>query len=406
MSYTSGLYSWAGPGTVRMIQLKYPGQRIDIDSVMAGYDYDNLKAAKENLRLSDVWVTFSWGFSEQTEQEDYQFIREKLPTFQELGLRTHAYVQGPNLVLSEHSDEDYYCRDYRGRLVPYHRGRKMACVNNPKFRGYIRRKIELALDMDFEGIYVDNLFFGLMPLVVGNKFVSGFGCYCNYCKQLFKKDYGSSLPDYFETNSNVLKDYINYREDSLFRFSKELSDLVKQGKKDFGSNSFDPKFDPIFFYGHDLQKLAKVQDYLLLENHSLPNGKKNNSYLKPLIDSLGKTPVGLVSYRDGIGREPFFSQADFDLIFTESKILGYMPIYKGSEFTVNGVWKNFDFSQIDPVSIIEGVEFPSYDPKSVSLPGQSLIKIYNYSYSRLLEWYFEKPLMRKIGDPIFYRAVG
>src|SRR5512145_311730 len=151
----AGVYCWAGPGTERMIRLKYPQHKVDLWSLWHSYDADQLCQAKEKLGITDAWVSYSWGFSERTEQADYEFLRQHLGNFQRLGIRTHAYVQGTNLVTAEHPDQDYYCRDYRGRLIPYHRGRKLTCPNNPAFKAYIHRKVELALREDVDGVFVD-----------------------------------------------------------------------------------------------------------------------------------------------------------------------------------------------------------------------------------------------------------
>jgi len=91
-----------------MINLKYPGSKIDQRSLLEACDLKNLRAAQDNCFTTDAWVTYSWGFSQKTELEDYKFLRKKLPNFHKLGIRTHAYIQGPNLVYSEHSDQDFF----------------------------------------------------------------------------------------------------------------------------------------------------------------------------------------------------------------------------------------------------------------------------------------------------------
>ena len=70
---TSGLYYWAGSGTVRMIQLKYPQAKIDSESFLISYDLSILKQAKATLGITDAWVSYSWGFARETEGEDYVF---------------------------------------------------------------------------------------------------------------------------------------------------------------------------------------------------------------------------------------------------------------------------------------------------------------------------------------------
>jgi hypothetical protein len=74
MNKRTGFYCWAGPGTIRMIKLKFFNPKIDRHSLMHSYDYNYLSKAKELFGITDVWATYSWGFSPETEKEDYKFF--------------------------------------------------------------------------------------------------------------------------------------------------------------------------------------------------------------------------------------------------------------------------------------------------------------------------------------------
>ena len=89
-------------------------------------------------------MTYSWDFGDAIEEEDRRFLRSKLDNFRRLGIRTHAYVQGTNLVAGDHRDRDVFCRDARGRTIPYHRGRRLCCVLKPRFRALFLSRIERA----------------------------------------------------------------------------------------------------------------------------------------------------------------------------------------------------------------------------------------------------------------------
>lgn len=402
----AGMYNWAGPGTIRMIQLKYPGHRIDYTSLMNAYEPHQLEAAKGRLSVTDAWVTYSWGFNEQTEQADYQFIRQRLANFHKAGIRTHAYVQGFNLVLDDHLERDYWCRDYWGRFIPYHRGRKMACPNNPHFRAYLRHKVSLALEEDFDGVFVDNLFLGQMPLIVANRHVSFFGCACSYCQLKFKQEFGLEIPMLYGLHTDELKAYQQFRVDSILSVAQELADLVHSRGKLFGSNVLDPKNDPQLYYGVDLDQLQPLQDYLLFENHDLPRLGRNNTHLKSLITRYSNKPIYIVSYKHGIGREPLFVQADFDAVYTESQRLGYSPAYKASEFTHNRTWLNYDFNSIEPVRLVPDLNLDELvERASKSLGFAPLAKLYSRSLVPFMETYYENRLMRRGFNWLYYRAI-
>lgn len=402
----AGMYCWAGPGTERMIQLKYPHHKIDLASVWQSYDLDQLRQAKEKLGVTDAWVSYSWGFSERTEQEDYGFLRQRLGNFHSLGIRTHAYVQGTNLVWAENQDADYYCRDYRGRLVPYHRGRKLTCPNNPAFKAYIHRKVALALQEEVDGVFVDNMHFGLFPLMLGKTRSTFFGCHCPHCQKRFKRETGASIPDLFHLDTEVFQAYVDFRVRSLMGLVRELANQVHASGKEFGSNSFDPRHNTRLFYGTDIEELAQVQDYLLFENHYLPCKKRSNAYLQPLVKPLSK-PVFVVSYKKGIGRERLYSQADFDAVYSESQEVGYVPCYKASEYTTKGVWHNLRYEQLQPVRRIEGLRLKA--PKDGRLPhlpgGEYVSRVVNRIYVPAMNRYYENKLVRRSMGWLYYRVV-
>jgi hypothetical protein len=402
----AGMYSWAGPGTERMIRLKFPHHRIDRVSLWNAYDLDQLQQARDKLGITDAWVSYSWGFSEQTEQEDYQFLRDRLNNFQQLGIKTHAYVQGTNLVWADNQDADYYCRDHRGRLIPYHRGRRLACPNNPAFRDYLRRKVTLAANEAVDGVYVDNMHLGLLPVMLGKSRSTFFGCQCAYCEAQFKQETGVSIPALFHTHSNLFAAYSNFRVRSLMQLVQELAAQVHAAGKIFGTNSFDPRFDTRLFYGTDLEELARIQDYLLIENHHLPTGKGSNAYLQPLVESLSK-PVFVVSYNKGIGREKHYSQADFDAVYSESQTLGYAPCYKASEYTTKGVWHNMRLEQIQPVRHVEAGHSNAMIT-TTDLPqlpgGRYLSRTFNRLYVPTMHRYYENMLVRRSMGWLYYRV--
>lgn len=403
----AGVYCWAGPGTERMIRLKYPHHKIDLPSVWQSYDYDQLKQAKEKLGTTDAWVSYSWGFSEQTEKPDYAFLREKLPNFHKLGIKAYAYVQGTNLVLAEHQDADYYCRDYRGRLLPYHRGRKLTCPNNPAFKAYLHHKVGLALKEDVGGVFVDNMHFGLFPLMLGKHRSTFFGCCCEHCQKRFKAETGASIPGLFYLHTDVFADYVDFRVRSLMELVRELGDQIHAAGKEFGTNSFDPRLNTRVFYGTDLQQLAEVQDYLLFENHHLPTPKRSNAYLEPVVQPLSK-PVFVVSYKRGIGRERHYSQADFDAVYSESQKIGYLPCYKASEYTTKGVWHNLRFEQLKPVQRIENIRLKALKSTNdmPKLPGGRLMSGFvNRFYVPALSRYYESKMVRRSFGWLYYRAM-
>lgn len=340
------IYAWGGPGTIRLLQTKYHSPQINSESFLNLYEDSTLARARQLFDVTDAFITYSWGFSDEREQEDYAFLRTKLRNFKQLGIRTHAYVQGLNLVTDDFADQDLFCRDPSGRLLSYSKGRSFTCPNNPHAVAIITNRVTRACQEDVDGIFVDNVLFGLPPLSVRTDFIPFFGCSCTYCQQAFKRQFGYPLPC-AQKRGKEIEDFLSFRARTITRLIQQLSMIAHSHDKEFGINLYDPTLrNDTVYYGYSLGAIEKYLDCLLVENHSLPSqAQASNTHLIPLIQAT-KKPVFVVSYKRGIGMETQFTQTDFDSIYTESKQLGYAPCYKATEFTTNGIWHALDLSNL------------------------------------------------------------
>ncbi|WP_162909716.1 hypothetical protein [Aggregatilinea lenta] len=338
-----GLYAWGGPGTIRLLQVKYHAPRIDAASFMALYDDAALAEAKDKLGVTDMWVTFSWGFSTATEQPDRRFIVERLPNFAQYDIAPHAYVQGLNLVTDEFADQDVFCCDPHGRLLPYSKGRSFTCPNKPAARAVIRQRVEAACAHPFAGVFIDNLMFGLPPFMVRRDYTSFFGCACEHCQAAFRQQYGYALPTGPRRSPQQIADTLDFRARTLTDLCAEMSCITRDAGKTFGVNLYDPYWHaPEFHFGYSLAQLGPHLDYYLIENHALA---ASNRHLIPLIAADDK-PVFVVSYRDGIGHDAAYTQAEIDAIWCEAAALGYFPALKATEYITDGTWHALDLSGI------------------------------------------------------------
>lgn len=338
-----GYYCWAGPGTIRMLRLKYFHPPIDEASLLSSYDFPYLRSIRDVFGVTDMWATYSWGFSDATEREDRQFLRDRLEHFHRAGLRVHAYVQGPNLVHTDFRDCGWFCKDARGALIAYHRGRKMACINNPEFRAFMVRRVRDACKEEVDGVYIDNVWLGQLGLPHGRGVSRGhLGCRCDACAQAFRQKTGSAIPSP-GSDPALLDAYVAFRIASVTAFLRELSGIAREHGKAFGSNSLDPRMDTRYVSGVDLAQVDELQDYVLFETLSLPNpAHARNNFVVGALRQSGvlRKPTFVVSYKRGIGFDAEWSQDDVDAVFAEGKALGYHPCLKGSEFVRDGVWHN------------------------------------------------------------------
>lgn len=391
------MYAWGGPGTVRLIQTKYHQPQIDKESFLKIYSQPYLSRAKQLFGVTDVWATYSWGFSDEVEEEDYAFIRASLPTFQDLGLRTHAYVQGLNLVTAEFRDEDVFCRDQWDRLLPYSKGRSLTCPNNPRAREIILNRVTAACTESFDGVFIDNMLFGLPPLSVAYNATPFFGCACSYCQDLYADQYGSPLP-LSDLTEKTMATYLQFRCNSVTSLVQEASSIARQHNKQFGINLYDPVLHtPELYFGYQLAAISPSLSYFLFENNLHPAVYKNgNKHLVKLLNRYKKDTF-VVSYKYGIGAEPQFSQKDINILFSEANKLRYFPCLKSTEFTTDGIWHALRLTKLKQASRVslpkQELDMPSKQPVRANWFKRSAARFLQRYTAVILTILFEQRLL-------------
>ena len=334
----AGLYAWGGPGTTRLLHTKYFSPNVDTDSFLTLYDFATLKKLQDALQLTDVWATASWGFGDKKEQEDWQFLLDRVPNFHRLGIKVHAYIQGWNLVTSDFPKADFWALDGAGRKMAYSKGRAFTCVNHPEFQRLFLDRVTRAAESDVDGVFIDNILFGLPPAFIRKDLLPACGCRCTYCRNAFQKQFDYALAHFEIAREQDVRDFLAFRCESTFNLLEKAKKIAHIHNKQFGVNFYDPlNHTPEIFYGYELEKVLSLVEYVLIENHGLPTDVSNNEYLR-LLTKLTKKPIFVVSYKEGIGFEGAYTPEDFATIRQESKDLGFSPCYKGTEFTTDGVW--------------------------------------------------------------------
>lgn len=402
------MYAWGGLATINLLRTKYHSPRINTSSFLHLYDRDTVVKAIKVFDCSDIWMSYSWGFSDKTEQKDRDFAISKIKDLHELGLRVHLYVQGLNVVSREFKTSEFACVDPNGRELPYSKGRRLICPNNPRVRKLLVDRVTNASNTSADGVYVDNILFGFPPAFIRRDYAPFFGCSCDYCKKTFYTQFGYALKFPIVSEEN-LHDYVNFRAQTLHDLIAELSWIAHMHHKFFGINLYDPiQMNSVFYFGYKLPKIEEYLDYLLIENHSLPSHGNTNAHLTTLVHE-SKKPVFVVSYDRGIGFEPEYSQADIDSIASESKIIGYKPCYKVSEFTTNGIWHTLDFSKLHKVNhdikIKVADSHGQYELKSHRWYDAIISKIFGHIGIPIVSLYFENQIIYSIGSALYRRGI-
>lgn len=366
----AGLYAWAGPDTIRMTRVKYgKNAKTDDDSFLRLYDRENLRHAADILGVTDMWVTYSWGFAPESERAQRTFLRNALPGFRAAGIRTHAYVQGLNAVTSDIADHSVFCRTVAGKLIPYSRGRSLLCANNPAAREIILRRVADACDEEVTGVFMDNILFGSPPLFVRSDYLPPFGCACRWCDDAYRALTGQHIPLSGYHGADRIHAAITVRTNAVTDLLRDSSAIAHATGKQFGVNLYDPLFHtPELYMGYALADIDASLDYRLIENHALSDdGTVSNGHLRELTGS-GDKPTFVVSYKLGIGRDAGYTQSQVDAIFSDARARGYAPCLKASEYVTNGRWHALDLRSLHAPSVSDST-MPDHDhPLSRPLP--------------------------------------
>lgn len=377
------------------------------------YDRDWLSQARRTLGTTDMWVTYSWGFADHTEQQDRAFILDHLENFRATGIRAHAYVQGLNVVTAEFPDSEFFCRDLHGRRLPYSRGRSFICPNHPDTQQLVLDRVQAAAQENFAGVFVDNILFGLPPWRVSERSVSFFGCACEHCQHAFEAQFGGSFPRTSRQRRRRLPELLQFRIDSIRRFIEPLSAVTRAAGKEFGINLYDPHlYTPELYFGFTVDSLADLLDYLLIENHSLPSRPgRHNRGLQPLIEQYRDShSIFVVSYHHGIGWERAYDQTDVDAVWAESHQLGYDPCLKATEFLTDKTWHALDItslaipetSELEILTAAETLDLDTLPPRTArpNLFVSPVVDFFDRWYSWLVTQYFERPLANRMVDTL------
>jgi hypothetical protein len=182
----SSVPEWAKPGRIRFA--RWDGGRIETAKAMLSgwpgfnppdpnrletmtnwYHPETVRYLRE-AGINMVWVTFSNGFSNETERPQQEELRRYIDECHRQGIHVMAYESIANMFwedMYEHvpgsqawvrlgndgKPAAYGSGDYSktGRVTRY-----MADLGKPEWRAYLRRRIDLAIDAGADGVIYDN----------------------------------------------------------------------------------------------------------------------------------------------------------------------------------------------------------------------------------------------------------
>ena len=164
------------------------------------YDDDRLIELAKQAHVNWVWVTWSVGFSLESEAIQRKLAKRFLDRCHDNGLKVSSYHSIANVFrkdfLEKHPEaESWFQRDRNGAIVPYtavgnvdEAPRCLACLTAPQWRAYIKDHVGSAIEAGVDAVYFDNAY---------------DGCYCPRCNERFRQYTRKRLGKAYDIPGNI-----------------------------------------------------------------------------------------------------------------------------------------------------------------------------------------------------------
>ena len=185
--------AWAKNGAIRFA--RWDGGRIETaKAILSGWvnfwppdpnvvyatdNWYNLKTIQllREAGVNMIWVTFSNGFSNQTERLNQEQLKRYIAECHHMGIHVMAYESISNMFWQDMfknvpESQNWPAIGKDGKPVPYgaaaykkigYISRYMANLSNPEWQAYLRKRVDLALDAGADGVDYDNNFARNLP---------------------------------------------------------------------------------------------------------------------------------------------------------------------------------------------------------------------------------------------------
>gem|GEM_PF-911751 len=336
------VYMWAGPGTVRINKVKFPGSEVNERVHLLGGLAEGARKLKE-MGYNWAYSTYNWGFPPEIEKEDHEYFRHTVEEYHKEGLKVFGYVQFSNTVFTgSYTQKRWYAMDPFGEKIHYYSGRYLTCPTDPTWKEHLEEMVQGILSAGADGVFFDNAFgswYGHRP------------CFCERCQRDFKEFARSAgmdvkgIPEYLADNQES-RAYLLWRRKIVWNTIEELARLARSVKPEvwISSNSFEAGVNRLsLISAMDLREAFRVQDVVMIENHQIPRKFiglqifNTITYRIAHAHSKGK-PVTSVPYAMGIGSDEVYPVKMYLHAMAEAYANDSVMVLKGTEYFHNNEW--------------------------------------------------------------------
>lgn len=147
------------------------------------YSKENIRKIVKSLKrayVNWIWVTWSTGFSLQSEEIQRKLAKQLIDEAHENGMKVSSYmsltiIQKYDMFRNEPSSVNWVQRDEKNEFILYSKASSeslLACLNNKNWQNYVTKRIDLAIAAGIDALYFDNIF---------------YSCHCEICQKKFGK---------------------------------------------------------------------------------------------------------------------------------------------------------------------------------------------------------------------------
>lgn len=339
------IYLWAGPGTIRMNQVKFMNYPVDEASHRAAHTLPVAQLVVDGLYANWVHLSYDWGFPPEVEAEDWEDFRTAAEAYHTAGSPVFAYIQVSNCVFSgSFAEKDWYARDPQGRKIYYYSGRYMTDWTHPEWIQHLKDRVSGALERGADGIFFDNMWYGDRPNNLMGAWLGGAGCYCDRCQALYRAETGRAIPEKILPQREEVAVYLRWRVGQVTETIRTLADWarsIKPGTPISANDYVVTMHNSFLVYGIDVAALAEVQDVIMVENFALPRWDAapqpclaNNALTIRNTRAMirDQAHLSVLSYDAGIGFDPVYPPRRHQLAIAEAAALGASMTIKGTEY--------------------------------------------------------------------------
>jgi len=211
------------------------------------------------------------GYKNKSLKQD--LLKEIIPLLRKNKIKIIAYYNVSLNDIEAKKHPDWQAIDMNGEKVRFEYYDQL-CLNSPLIEIVEKQIREIGENYDIDGIWLDLTY------------MAYFGCFCHWCKELFKQKYGITLTSEIKKDPMKNKLLQEFMRESRFRFIKKIHDVVKSIKPSLliGWNHAGN------FYFNEVE-IDEYADFSSVEFHPpfYDEGSIRTKYLR----NLGK-PFGLI----------------------------------------------------------------------------------------------------------------